>query len=55
MPSIQATYYFSTHGCNLLVSFGGAAFEDVPFAAAALRAFISKKLDIVVGMGNVKC
>jgi hypothetical protein len=44
-------YYFSTHGCKLLVSFGGAAFEDAAFsrAAAAERALLSKKFAIVLG------
>ena len=44
---INNTYYFSTHGWSLLLSFGGGAFDDVPFVAAAFRALISKKLAIL--------
>lgn len=43
------TYYFSTHGWSLVVSFGGGALDDdAPLAAASLRAFRSKKLAIVI-------
>jgi hypothetical protein len=48
IDSIQETHYFSTHGCSLLFSLGGGAFDDeAPLAAAAsLRALMSKKLAI---------
>jgi hypothetical protein len=47
---MQKTYYFSTQGCSLVVSFGAGAFEDVPFvAAASLRALRSKKFAIIKG------
>ena len=47
-------YYFSTQGCALGAS--GVCLSgllDVPFAAAAFRALISKKLDMVA-LGKIK-
>lgn len=45
--TLPKAYYFSTHGCSLVASFGAGAFDELPFvAAAALRALRSKKLAI---------
>ena len=49
MTSLNESYYFSTHGCNLVVSsFGvGSLEEEAPLAAAAAaRALLLKKFDI---------
>jgi hypothetical protein len=46
----EKAYYFSTHGCRRLGScFDVAALEELADAAAACRARMSKKFDIVVG------
>lgn len=51
----MGAHYFSTHGCNLFVSFGGGALDDEPFAAAAsLRALMSKKLAMIALLGRNK-
>ena len=45
---LSRQYYFSTHGCNLVVSSFGAAvdLEELALFAAACRALRSKKLAI---------
>jgi hypothetical protein len=47
------TYYFSTHGCNLLSCTGADCFEELAdAAAAACRALISKKLAMLALLGG---
>lgn len=56
MARPNGSYYFSTHGCSLVLSsFGvGPLEEEAPVAAAAAaRALLLKKFDIIAADGSL--